>query len=281
MQSDNFVQNKDLPKDFRVTPLKRDQTAVYRILDIKPDPHNIGRHMVPFAKNVPATDEIVTDNGDVFPIAYIQRTEPNGEAVFGDITFYKKDAGNIILRGDRAADQKLYLFMENSNYNASNPNRSKARAAIFKRVDEGKDAEARRADRLLIQDAINKAIDLDENNLKFVASALGISLKAKEAVLRDKVEEYAEDYPEDFLEILEQQTNETESLVREAIDLGIVFHNHKSGKFVWKESGEDIFAYKKQVGVKFYYEFANHLQTKDAETLDAIKVRVKAQRDNS
>lgn len=261
--------------------LNRNETVTYRILNIRPDDENPGGFLMPYSVNVPSTDSVYDPGTDEWvDIAIINQVRADGEAVLGDISFEKSNAGTLTLKGSNPAHQKIYQYLEICNFNKSNPNRATSKMAIFKKIDSKSDAEQERRDRLTYLEALNRAAALSDEDMRYVASSLGIKLRGTNVEIRNKVEEFAEEHPEDFLAVIEQQTNRTESLIHEAVDLGIITHNGRSGKFAWTESEEEIFEYKKRVGTKAFYEFAEYLQTKDAEQLQAIETAVKAKRDN-
>ena len=264
-----------------IKKIPRGSTVMYKLSDIQPDPDNEGRFLIPAYRNVPSTDEIYDPvSDDYVQIAYITNVKADGEAVLGEINFTRMGGGCIVLNGNNPTHQKIYQYLELSNSNLSNKNRVTSKTGFFKKADEKADAITERKERKIILQAMQKASNLNTDDVKFVASSLGMKLNKSEDELRNDVEEFAEFNPEDFLNITLQQTNRTESLVREAVDLRIITHNQKSGKFVWRESKKDIFTYKKKIGVKPFYEIAEYLQTENQEELEAIESRVLAKRDN-
>lgn len=270
----------NLPKAL-VKSLKKDEIVMYRLTEIKPDPHNEGRQLMPASMNVPPSDEVYDEKSETYiPIAYITKVDPNGEAVFGDITFEARNAGFIILKGSNPSHAKIYQYLELSNYNASNKNRATGKSAFFKRVDEEADAKAKRETRRADFEAMDTAINMTSEDVNFVASALGMNMKYSEAVLRNQIEEYAQKNPKKFLAVASQKTNKVEALLREAVKLKILRHSADSSKFGWSDKAEALFTYKKTTGSKPYREFAEHLQANDSDTLSAIEVRVEAEKDN-
>ena len=264
-----------------IKKIPRGANVMYKLSDIKPDPDNEGKFLIPAYQNVPSTDEIYDPITDEYvQIAYIQNVRADGEAVFGEINFTRAGGGCIVLSGNNPTHQKMYQYLELTNYNLSNKNRVTSKTGFFSKADEKADAAEERQERKMILKAMRKADELTIDDVKFIASSLGMRLNKSEEELRNDVEEYAEYNAEDFLNITLQQTNRTESLVREAVDLRIISHNQKSAKFVWSESKKDIFTYKKKIGVKPFYEIAEYLQTENQEELEAIESRVLAKRDN-
>lgn len=277
------MKTKDLnnyPKSM-VKPLKKGERATYRLLNIKRDPDNPGRWLMPSARQIRPTDSAYNPEDDTFyDIAYIERTKPDGEVVYGDVVFFDYSAGCIRLDGRRKKDRELYQYLEICNYNSSNPNRVEDYEEIFYRLDKSKDAEDELKDRKTIVRALNLAMDMGDAEIKATAGALGLPLSDPIKILRNGVESFAEENPNKFLKISGQQTNTVETLVREAVDLKIVKHEAKSAKFVWSKSGKTIFTYKKKIGVKPFNELAEYLLTEDKKERTALETRVEAERNN-
>ena len=246
--------------DSLVRKIPRGQTVVYRLTDIKPDPFNEGEYLIPLNKNVPSTDQTYDPTTDNYiPIAYITGVEANGEAKFGNIFFQKVNGGCLILKSSNPQHQKMYQYLELCNWNKSNNNRSTDYPTWFEKVDDH---------------------ELDFNQVRSIAAMLGFKLNQSEDELRDLVEDYAGYEPEKFLSMVEQQTNSAEADIRQAVDLQILKHNKSSAKFVWVDTKEEVFTYKKRIGVKPFQEFAEHLLTENKEMYDAIKSRLQTERDN-
>ena len=179
--------------------LKPNERASYRILNVRPDPDNYGKVLVPSAVAIRPTDEIYDSKSNSFTqIAAIERTDIDGNPVFLDIVFTSANLGYLFLNGNNPVHQKIYKFLELSNYNASNESRNQDIEPVFYRVDTKKEAERDRETRKLIVAAVNKAIELDDAKVKEVALSLGIDAETVEEI-RNKVEDYAEESPKDFL----------------------------------------------------------------------------------
>ena len=270
----------NLPEKHKPVKLKADETVVYRLTTIKPDPHNQGRFLIPASINVPAFDEVVIED-ETYPIGYVEKVTPDGEAIFGEIIITKNMGGMLALRGNNPKHRRMYEYIELCSWNRSSKFRTPSKNAFIERIDEGKSSEANRAERRELMEALNAASSLKKDELKAVAASLGMNTNKEESILRDRIEDYAETNPSEFMLIAKQKTNKIQSILREAVDLQIVKHEPNLAKFVWKESKEEIFKYKKGAGVKVYELLAEHLQNKDADTLEAITTRVEAERDNS
>ena len=267
--------------DSLVRKIPRGQTVVYRLTDIKPDPFNEGEYLIPLNKNVPSTDQTYDPTTDNYiPIAYITGVEANGEAKFGNIFFQKVNGGCLILKSSNPQHQKMYQYLELCNWNKSNNNRYMDYPTWFEKIDDQEEAKSSRSERKIILNALRTADELDFNQVRSIAAMLGFKLNQSEDELRDLVEDYAGYEPEKFLSMVEQQTNSAEADIRQAVDLQILKHNKSSAKFVWEDTKEEVFTYKKRIGVKPFQEFAEHLLTENKEMYDAIKSRLQTERDN-
>ena len=86
-------------------------------------------------KNVPPKDRIVDPiTNDFVDIASIKTIGVGGKLSFYDIVFERDFNGILILDGSKISDHEMYEYLELTNYNASNPNRSEDVIPIFERL---------------------------------------------------------------------------------------------------------------------------------------------------
>lgn len=254
--------------------LKPDERASYRVLNVRPDPDNYGRTLIPAALQIPSTDIIYDDKkGEFINIAAIERQDEKGEAVFLNIVFTASNLGYLFLNGNNPTHQKIYQFLELSNFNASNPNRSSDIEPFFARIDSKKEAQDERAMRKLIVKAVNIALELDDEKAKEVGAALGIEAETIEEV-RNLLEDYAGDNPKEFLEIVERASLSSELILKEAVKRGIIKNNVNSQVFEWVETEKEIFRYKKAPNKNYFKELADYLEESNPDELNAIKTRL-------
>lgn len=254
--------------------LKRNERAVYRVLNVRQDPDNYGKFLIPAALQIPSTDTIYDkDKDDYVPIAFIERTKIDGSAVFGDIIFTGQNMGYLFLNGGNASHQKIYQYIEVCNFNASNPNRDTSVEALFERIDSKKEAINERAMRKLIVKAVNLALEFDDKRAVEIAAALGIEGESIEET-RNALEDYAGDNPEEFLEVAERASVEVEKLLKDAIKKGIIVNNVNASRFEWAETKKLIHQYKKSVGKNYIKELAETLEENNPDELKAILSRV-------
>lgn len=254
--------------------LKQDERATYRVLNVRPDPDNQGKFLMPAAYQIPSTD-VVYDKvkGDFITIAAIERVDNDGNPVFLNIIFTASNMGYLFLNGSNPVHQKIYQYLELCNFNESNKDRNQEAESVFYRVDTKKDAIEERQLRKLIVKAVNEALDLDDKKVKEVALALGIDAESIEEI-RNLLEDYAGDNPEQFLHVLDQTSLEGESVIKEAIKLGIIKNNVQESAFQWAETEKEIYKYKKASGKNYVKELVEYLEENNPNELNAIKTRL-------
>jgi DNA-dependent RNA polymerase auxiliary subunit epsilon len=257
-----------------VRKLKPNERATYRVLNVRPDPDNPGRFLMPAALQIPSTD-IIYDKGkeDFVPIAAIERTDLEGNPVFINIVFTASNAGYLFLNGSNAVHQKIYQYIEICNYNESNPDRNEEFETFFSRIDAVKEAKTERNLRKLIVKAVNLALDLDDTKAREVALALGIDAESTEE-LRNELEDYAGDYPEEFLEVVERASLANETALKDAVKKNIIKNDVNASCFKWVETGKVIFTYTKGKDKNYFKELADHLLETNPDELEAIKSRL-------
>lgn len=255
--------------------LAQNERATYRIKNVRPDPDNYGRFLMPSAVLIQSTDEIY-DKGkkDFVHIAAIERVDTNGDPVFLSIVFSSSNFGYLFLDGKNPVHQKIYQFLELCRFNEANVKEGDpSENAIFYRVDSKKEAIQERSMRKLIVKAMNLALEMDDKKAKEVALALGIDAETIEEI-RNELEDYAGENPSEFLEVAERATIEVESLLKDAIKKGIIVNNSNSQVFEWAETHKEIYKYKKSPNKNYVKELADYLEENNPDELAAIKTRL-------
>lgn len=254
--------------------LKPDERVTYRILNIRDDPDNFGKFLIPSAYQIPSTDVIYDKTkGDFISIAAIERTDLEGNPIFLNIVFTASNLGYLFLNGTNPVHQKMYQFMELSNYNSSNKDRNQEQDTIFYRVDNKKEAIEERVLRKLIVKAVNIALELDDKRAKEVAMALGIDAETIEEI-RNQLEDFSEENPEEFIEIVERASLSLETMIKEAIKKGIIKNDVNAQVFAWAETGKELMKYKKAPNKNYIKELTDYLEENAPDELEAIKSRL-------
>ena len=255
--------------------LKPDERATYRILNVREDPDNYGKFLMPAAYQIPSTDVIYDKTkGDFITIAAIDRVDNDGNPIFLNIVFTASNLGYLFLSGSNPVHQKIYQFIELCNFNSSNKDRNDAdNEAVFYRVDNKKEAIEERTLRKLIVKAVNTALELDDKRAREVAMALGIDAETIEEI-RNQLEDFSEENPEEFMDIVERASLSLETMIKEAIKKGVIKNDVNAQVFAWAETGKELMKYKKAPNKNYIKELADYLEENAPDELEAIKNRL-------
>ena len=255
--------------------------VIYTFYNIKPDPDNIGKYIMPNIYRFKLTDQIVVTDEDgknarPIHIAYTNASNPDGSIVVGDDLFFSAEGfGRIVLNPKRASDHAKFMFMEYSNQNASNPNRDENISIVWKKEDLEVKAKASRVDRKSRKEAILEAVQLSPYMVEVLIDVLGsTSDKEKsEEEQRDLIEDIAETDPKTFLAAVKSSLSEIISTTKKAKDLGIIKNDFKKQAFISQPDDEVIFSTKGLDKKKTYELFAKFLQ-ENPKVLKTIESKV-------
>lgn len=239
---------------------------------------NKDRIFVPIPKKY---EEEFGEEGVYVETAFIEKFLNNGEPVFGNIFFKKENAAVLTVTGGRAVEQSLYEFLETNNYNASNPNRDTSKKKVFAKIDRKARAEENRKARRERKEAVDKAENLGMNELMRVATALGyFDQTSDEDTLRDRVEIYAENNADDFLNMLENTDTLIQYHAVQAMKAGFIKVDMQQRK-ITSSTGESLHTWspakdvnwtekfvefvKSEEGVQFYNGIKDDLKVKEVK----------------
>jgi len=197
----------------KIAPLEPGEVAEYELLDIKPDPENKGKFKIPFMKGVPG-ESVIYDKGKPKKIAFIKgvrHKEVNDSLIevpdIGRIYFYQDTAGKIILHGDNPRDVELHEYLQLCPNRQGSPFATANDTPIYRYIDHKKEAMQKAAARRKITDAmkfVGKMTDEDINRYAFLFSKKPVD---DIELARAHVEQYAFDYPEKFLGLVQDETH--------------------------------------------------------------------------
>lgn len=221
-------------KLIKSTMLKPGQSVTYRLHNIQKDPFDTNRLAIPAVKGVPLIDTIYDEEkGEYVDIAAVRSVDGQGNHIFHEINFYSNMAGHMILTGGRAYDQEVHSYLSLCDYNASKPNRDNTKEAIFELVDEAATAEKDSRTRNQRREALNAAADLSPDEVKTFAAALGKDDTKSIAVLRNELEEMADNDPKSFLDLISNKQAVVTATVNRAIKKGVIVFNQEQSRFEW------------------------------------------------
>jgi len=257
------------------------QTVIYTFHDIKKDPDNPGKYIIPNIYRFKCIDQIVVTDEDgtnarPIHIAYTNGSNPDGSIVIGDDLYFSADNfGRIVLNPKKASDHAKFMFMEYSNQNGSNPNRDESTPIIWTKQDLVVKAKTSRTDRKKRKEALLEAVQLSPYMVGVLIDVLGsISDKQKsEEEQRDLIEDIAENSPTTFLAAVKSSLTEIISTTKKAKDLGIIKNDFKKQAFISQPDDEVIWSTKGIDKKKTYELFAKFLQ-ENPKVLKTIESKV-------
>lgn len=111
---------------------------------------------------------------------------------------------------------------------------------IISRVDEAKEAMESRQKRVQRKEALVAASGMDLEELKEFAAAMNWNPNEKADILRDKIEEHAEKYPEMFNDLVKSDKLKYQSVVKNALLKRVLAYDPVGGRWTYGANGELI-----------------------------------------
>lgn len=228
--------------------LKPGEQVVYRVAGIQPNPMDPTKWAIPAVRNVPVTDEIYDPIADKYvSISAIKSINADGTNNYYQLYFFGSHGGHLILLGGRAADQEIHSYLSLCNYNGSNPSRDESKEVIFELVDEVAKSQKETKQRNLKREALNSAADLSADDVRNYIAALGQDDTQKIEVLRNKLEEMADNDPEGFVALISNKQATMKATINRAITKGAIVFDAEQSRFTWP-NGEAILTVSRTTG---------------------------------
>tara|TARA_R100001510_G_C7650660_1_gene208195 strand:- start:1829 stop:2650 length:822 start_codon:yes stop_codon:yes gene_type:complete len=264
-----------IDKKTKPTALKKGESATYRLMGVEINSKDPSKSKIPCSQNVKNRDRIWDANKNEFvDIALIDSIGPNG-ATYKQVWFEVSAMGTIVLNGGSVKENEIYEYFELCNYNASNPNRDETITPVFFRVDPKKASEAARKDRTTKRQALNIAAEMGAADIRNFVAMMGWDENRDLIVLRDKVEEYAESHPDEFVRRSKNKQNAIYALISRAKSARVITFDASSNTWKWVDSQEQICTVAR--GTKRDDSLVAHLVESDngSEVLKALKLSIK------
>lgn len=221
-------------KTLDATKLKPGQRVTYRLVGIAPAPMDPSRMAIPTYRNIPPIDQIWDEEKQEYvDIAAVKSFDAEGNHTFHEILFTRANAGHLILNGGRALDQEIHSYLTLCNYNGSNPKRDTSKEIIFELVDEEAKAEVETKKRNARREALNAAADLNQDEVKNFAAALGKDDSRPVSVLRNELEELADKDPQAFLDLISNKQAVMKATINRALSKGIILFSEEQSRWEW------------------------------------------------
>jgi hypothetical protein len=258
-----------------VQPLKRGQSVTFKSYQIKPDLKSPRKFTGPYMLNVPVTDTVWDESlNEYVEIAFAdQQSTSKGDsiAVFRTIKFVAP-LGEITLRGGVANDEYMYYYMMLSNFRGDKENRDDKKEAIYFLVNKEEEAKSKHKDRSAKLDALNKAVNMSDEEVRDFVASTGGNDKAAIDVCREYAESWADKDPVDFIKKAEDMSANLKATIKRALDQGVIKFDKEQLLFAWP-TGEPIATVSRQQGGDHIKELVEILvsEKKHEKVLPTIK----------
>lgn len=217
-------------------------------------------------------------NNEYIPIALIK-----GILKGGEVDFHRRELRpNVdgvyvtITYGSSSANNDLYYYMELASFVGADGKETPSNTPLmFRKVEPDKEANRKREDRKIRKQAMDIAEAYDTLELNRAALLLGFySSTTDESIIRDKVEEFAEKYPEKFFErVVNDKHGTTKATILHAMQVGVV--KIQDNAFVWADSKAAICTLSSNTDPEI--QFANwvHESPENLKTFGIIEAAIK------
>jgi hypothetical protein len=267
--------NYVLPETLRRT-LKKGEYAVYQLVDVfyTPDGRFSGR-----TAGIPNKDIILTKEGELLPIAFVEAHNTDGSPRFGNIWFQLEAECNIIcLAGAKHA--AMYNYLEISNYNESNPDRDPSITPVYRRVDSLNQSKQTRSQRSARVSALKAVISMSNEEVEKFLSANKHAVPVKMVstpdgkkdfdAIRDSLEKWTEANPDRFLALTLASNPNAEEAIEEIVKKAraadiIGFDN--STKSWYSADGKPFFKVKSSAAGMQNAELVGYLKSADGQKI--------------
>lgn len=160
---------------------------------------------------------------------------------FKKVRVYGSDKAVLTLNlEDSREDFYTAMFLELHPKNKGSQFASKTLFHIFSRIDENAAAKSARTERSERLKALNVAQGMSNSELIDFADAMQWDSSEDIEVIRNKTEELADNNPVYFNDFVQGKSVEYQSLVKQAMNKGLISFNHGEYSFVWSGNQQVI-----------------------------------------
>ena|ERR1700743_1772577 len=174
-------------------------------------------------------------------IGIVSKTDEKGiPEAFERIRVFGKDEGILVLDLEKpediqkAAILELHPKLEGGLYQDAN------RVPIVFRIDEQKEAKAKRESRNAKSKALQLASEMSDVEIKDFAAAMNWDERTDIEVLRDMVENEAENNPKMFNDLAESDKLSFRTITKKALTAKVISYDPMGGRILWASNQQVI-----------------------------------------
>lgn len=153
----------------------------------------------------------------------------------------------------------MAMFMELHPKLVGGEFQDKTKHAMITRIDEKALATKEKTDRTARKNAMDAAEAMSDKDVVNFCDAIGFDSTEDILVLRNKVEEHAEKFPQDFTDLIKDGKVGYQSLVKQALDKGVIIFDPAENSMSWGSNKQKITVMGKVDGKTHVQQFAEFL----------------------
>lgn len=193
------------------------------------------------------------------------------EFVYKKVRVNGSQRGMLRLDLENDEDRETCMYLELHPKLAGGLFADKDKTPVLKRVDENAEATEKISERSIRRKAMAIAEDMKEKQLVDFADAMSWDSSQSPMVIKNMVEELAEAEPKFFADLVEGKEVEYRSVIRQAMNKGVIAFDPADYKYIWVGNGMTITVLS-PVGDKSEVEkFSQWLQTGGEKTQEIFK----------
>lgn len=212
------------------------------------DPDNPNRMTSPAGENVPNIDTIYDPFDEEEPYKIMKYVRSTGTDVNGNLTELLGDIDFVkpgFIYVDAQRQRNLYIHMERSNFNGSNPYRDTTKPIIFTKVDKVRTAKE---EKILLEskdDAVaklrelNATVDGKKELVSFYASTGGNPLDDAD-LMYTNIRKMVEANPDAFLSAIGSEKTKIKSDLAAAVTAEMIEFLDQKSQWIWKKERTEI-----------------------------------------
>lgn len=159
---------------------------------------------------------------------------------FARVQLDEQFAGILTLDLENQEDQDKFMYLEMHPKLEGGEFRDKNEMAVFRRIDDVKEAKASLTARENRATAMFVATQMTASEIADFACAMGWDEHEDINILRDKVVERADKDPEWFRKFIDDKSIEYRALIKRAMNNNIISWQPVENKFVWTSNNQTI-----------------------------------------
>lgn len=148
--------------------------------------------------------------------------------------------GILTLDMEQMLDQDVFMYLELHPKFEGGDFRDKNEMAVFKRIDDVKEAKTSLTARENRANAMFGASQMSATELKDFACAMGWDESQDLSIVRNTVMELAENDPQWFKDFINNKSIEYRAVIKRSMDNNIIAWQPVENKFVWSSNGQTI-----------------------------------------